>query len=329
MALLFIESFDTPHTTSKPGVTGTFATSNLYGYTNNGAYIGDLASSSNYVVYPTPGDDTVIFGCWVKVNTIGNGYAFQVRKGTGDYFNLRFTTLTNVNFYINDSAQSLAGGTIPSQDWFHLEVKAYLHASAGTLEMKINGSTTNTHTGLNTVQGRGDGLWDNIEVGADAAYWVDSMYIDDFYIMDGTGTINNNMIGSPTSIVVSRPNGTGNSSQLVGSDGDSNNNWKLVADSADVTYNAGQPGDKDTYQLSDINSAAAYGVYVTAGVQSLDMGEKSIRPVLRSSGTDYAGATGIAPRTGGAIGDVWSEDPAGGAWSQAKINALEAGVEVV
>lgn len=128
------------------------------------------------------------------------------------------------------------------------------------------------------------------------------------------------------------PTGTGNYSQLDGSDGDAVNNYALVDESgagSSADYVEGQAiGEKDSYLLADTTADRVKAVKVQAEALHLGATLVKARLGLRIAGVDYVGseiATGIAYAP---IESVFAESPTLAAWTPALINGAEVLVEV-
>jgi len=137
-------------------------------------------------------------------------------------------------------------------------------------------------------------------------------------------------------VFTSAPNGNGNSSDFVGSDADSTDNYLLVDDAGapddDSTYvESSTPGDKDTYAFGNLPASAAtvHAVGVKVIAKKIDVGAPDLIAVARSSTTEDdspslgVGTTYIA-RQG-----IFEEDPnTSAAWAPAAVDAAEFGIKV-
>lgn len=155
---------------------------------------------------------------------------------------------------------------------------------------------------------------------------------DDFYLCDLTGTTNNDFLGD-VHVDTILPNADGAHSQFTPSTGTSH--FALVDEATPNTtdYNDGlNVGDRDSYALANLPalvSQTVYAVQVNAAVMKDDIGAKSAATMIRS-GTTNADGTSVPLGTGQAyISQIFATNPSGGvAWTEASVNALEAGVVV-
>lgn len=164
-----------------------------------------------------------------KVTLLGGGYTIRKvlssdQTTVGAAFRVWFSDLptdnTNEIFQWRDNANSAQctvnvtstgaisvfrgdnGGTllattatpvITAGGWWHIEVKAFINDSAGTLEVRVNGvpkiDLDTIDTKATSVAGCGQVVWGDNSISSDR------FYLKDVVIWDGTGTTNNDFIG--------------------------------------------------------------------------------------------------------------------------------------
>ena len=120
--------------------------------------------------------------------------------------------------------------------------------------------------------------------------------IDDFYINDDTGSAPENTFFGEAFVVESAiPTGNGNSSQWVGSDGNSTDNYLLVDDTGndDTDYvKSGTLNDLDTYALGNLSNATGTVIgmnhYMVA--RKDDVATRTIASAIRTNSADYVGS---------------------------------------
>ena len=123
---------------------------------------------------------------------------------------------------------------------------------------------------------------------------VSTPTFDDIYFLNGAGTRNNDFLGD-TRIYTIFPNGNGNSSDLVGSDGNQVDNYQQVDETAPDTsdYNGSDnSGDHDSYEYENVtvgNGGTIAGIQVGSLMAKTDTGIRTARFVQRIGGTDYYG----------------------------------------
>lgn len=157
---------------------------------------------------------------------------------------------------------------------------------------------------------------------------------EDLYICDGSGSINNDFLGDMR-VDCYLPNGNGNSSQLVGSDSNSTDNYQLVDETSqngDSDYvQSSTVNNKDTYAVADMSHTPAniFGTQLNMIAKKDDSGTRSICSVCRSGGTDYDGDTQALGTTYVDYRQIRETDPAtSSAWTRSNLNSAEFGVKV-
>lgn len=219
--------------------------------------------------------------------------------------------------------------------WHYIELGARIHDSAGWVELRQDGVTRLRFDG-DTRNAGTDGLIDMVTFNQRTN--AGTYNIDDVYILNEQGTVNNSWLGD-TRCYPLYPNGNGTSSTpLSGSDGNSTDNYLLVDEAGtpvttDYVFSQ-TDGDQDTYTFQDlpVTLGTIRGVEVRMHAAKDETGTKQIRAITRRLGTDSFGPdhTLAAIPLYQTHHDVDELDPhAGpGAWTISTINDTEWGVEV-
>jgi hypothetical protein len=212
--------------------------------------------------------------------------------------------------------------------WRSLQFKVRIHDTLGEVIIKLDGVTAINFTGDTRNGGTStspDGVGIRSKYGQ--AKW------DDVVVYDTTGPYNNSWPGQ-VSIAGLRPIGNGALSALVGSDGNSTDNYALVdevpASSADYV-GSGVTGARDTY---DVTTLTKVGTIV--GVQSYvyaaksDAGTRFFKHIRRTSGGSVDGSSAQPLSTTYLLygGPIWETQADASAWTVAAVNSHEFGVEV-
>ena len=215
---------------------------------------------------------------------------------------------------------------------YYLEFKVTIANSPnGVAEAKIDGVTEISSSTLDT-QNTANATANQIRLGPGAGGGFD-YYLDDFYVCDGTGGVNDDFLGD-TRVQTIFPDANGNSSQLVGSDGNSTDNYLLVDETTPNTADyveSSTVGDKDTYNYGSLTptTGAVYGVQILPYAAKTDAGVRSIQAIARHSATEEdTGADMVLSTTVRYFMDVRDTKPGGGSWSISDVNAAEFGVKV-
>ena len=231
-----------------------------------------------------------------------------------------------------------ATGLIAANQWYLLQVYVKIADSGGRVVVKVDGVTQVDFTG--DTRNGATGVINSIVLGqqtygpGDGSSFPNTWF-DDFCINDTTGSAETSYPAGGA-VLYLKTNGNGNSSQLVGSDSDSTDNYLLVQDVPPntATYVESITHDnEDTYAVDDVPAPYVsvrlvqpimYAALAAAGTGNADM-------VLRSGGADYEDAAAQALGTDYAFyrGDVRYVDPADSSgWTPTKVNALQPGPKV-
>lgn len=224
---------------------------------------------------------------------------------------------------------SSAAGLVSIGTYTHFQIRVVFSATVGVVQVRINGSTTPAInlSGQNT-NGASANAVQLYAGGSGASHW------DDFVISDTSGSIANTWLGD-VRVDSYLPNGNGDLSQMVGSDGNSTDNYALVnaaAPSASSYVQSDVVGAEDLYQVANMahDPSSVLGVLVTAAALKDDAGTRAIRLHAKSGTTDARSAADINLGTGRArVHTLFETDPnTSAAWTKSAIDAAQFGVEV-
>lgn len=188
-----------------------------------------------------------------------------------------------------------AGTSGTGADYKMVELEVIFHASAGAVRLKVADVEVLHVTGLNTAPS-GAAQANRVRVHLSTT----SDYIDDFYVNDDSGTApENTFLGEAFVVESIIPTGNGNSSQWVGSDGNSTDNYLLVDDNGndDTDYvRSGTLNDLDTYAMSNLSNATGTIIRTVHlfVARKDDVATRTLASALRTNGTDYISATNKA-----------------------------------
>jgi hypothetical protein len=340
MALLFMEGFATNDVAQKWD-----AGSSIYTNGNSspaprvtGGYWAWIYNS--IFAKTIPASSKVIIGSGVQCNTAGQPSYYWTFYGDAGA-TAHITVHRNSSGFLEIRRGTTAGtllatGTtsIPINVWAYVEVSATISDTVGEVHVRLNGISTDevSYTG-DTKNGGTASTIDKVQFGT--ASGSNNIYFTDIYICDDTGSAPNNTFLGDVTVRTLAPNGNGNSSQLLGSDGNSTDNYLLVDEKpfSSVDYaGSGTTGQKDTYALDNLPASATsvYGVQVNANILKSDASASQSRIVIRSGGTDYGGTTRALSTSAITYTETYNQNPnTSASWTAANVNGLEAGMEVM
>lgn len=301
----------------------------------NSPYGLHLSGTYNFLkTPPLTTDRTLIAGCHIWLNAT-NKWMFVFMAQNTWAIGLEVTTSGGLKVYRNDGSSVQLGSTVAttkfrSGRWLWVEAKVYTDNSAGTVEVRIGGKTIFTFTGdtQSGVAGMPN-YTDSIGFGSGMA--TTGVRIDNFYVCDGTSSLNNDFLGQ---IRVQRfnPSADGDFSQWTPSGGGSH--YTLVDDDPsddDSTYlESSNSGDRELWQYTDAsNLGTIRGVNVLSAVRSTDARAVDVKTLAKSGGGSETENTVQTVLSDYAYADrLMQEQPGGGAWTQAALNGYQFGVRV-
>jgi hypothetical protein len=292
-------------------------------------------NSSNYVTKIIPvARQTIIVGRAFNITgTIATDRTLiALYDGSTLHTDVRFTT--NNKIIVTRNGTQLGSDFLTTANtWHYVELKVKIDDSTGTYEARLDGVSVISGTGADTRNG-GNATADRVRFGPSVTgnATIDER-MDDVYICDDQGSTNNSFLGD-VRIECLFPNNNGNSSQLVGSDSNSTDNYLLVDEStpnSDTDYvESSTVGDKDTYAMGNLTSTTGtvYGIQILPYAKKTDAGTRSIKSVTRLSATEEDSADKPLSTGYTYLPDIRETKPGGGAWTITDVNNAEIGVKV-
>lgn len=217
--------------------------------------------------------------------------------------------------------------------WYFVEFKVTLNTTTGSFELRVNGVSGLVQTGINT-SGQGQNSANDIELmAANTGGTAGICTIDDAYVLDGNSSPND-FLGDGVSEAI-LPTGAGNATQWTPLSGA---NWENVDDGSgpdnDASYvSTAGTGIKDTYAFGNLSfiTGNIVAVQVSFNARLLSAGTRTVRPIVRHSGTDYAGTNqNITSTSYAEKSQVYATNPGtGSAWTLSDVNGAEFGLEAV
>lgn len=306
--------------------------------------------SAQFVTPSLGNDDTWTIGFGVQVvthsaqlDTDNNGLYFE--DGADEQFHIAFFSTNGVGWRI----RLYRGTTLIDETgdfdfgvWHYIEVQVGINTTTGTYEVRRNGVQEISGTGANTAA--------NGNTGADvfAFRFVDNLssvlYLDDMYVVDSTGTKNNDFLGPRiVEAVEVSGNGAQNDWNNTNTGTPDANNYQQVDDVGSSSPDDTGPGgtidsdtntDIDLYAMTDLQEITGNIDFVFLGVQAAmsAAGSRTLRFKFRDPDTTVAnGDSFVVDST---VFDefiqVWDDNPASAAaWDVADIDGGQFGVEVV
>ena len=221
--------------------------------------------------------------------------------------------------------------------WNFIELHAKINSSTGIIEVRSNGATIATVSGVDT-QATANAWFDSGDFDVfptalvtGAFFWLDDLYYCDTTSGPGLSPYNTWLgnCGTKTLFPV------GNNSVQFSPQPNTNANWQNVAETAmdsDITYNYGATvGQEDllNFQALPAGTQSVLAVQVTGAYRKDDVGSRSVKQALKSGTTKVYGSTFPLPDSYAYFTDLYILDPDTSAnWTVAAVNAASAGYTV-
>lgn len=331
MALLMIEGFEAR--AFKAGWASGQTIATVAG--RFGGYALKSGGGGSYASYTCPASVTVISGLAYRCDnatTWGGNYAQIVtfKDPSGITHMDAFVNVTGrIELRRNGTVVATSSLALNPSVWYYVEIKVTIADAGGFMEVRVNGTSWITFTGDTRNAG-------TASVGMVMYTFSNDQYTDDVYLLDDTGSAPYNTYLGDVKVDTLSPNNNGNSSQLVGSDGNSTDNYQLVDELpaliADYTGSS-TIGEKDTYAFSNLATATGTALAVQTSVfgYKSDAGVANIKTVERLAGgteRDSVSMPMAASPGSWLTGGPQVTDPASAPWTITSINAAEFGVKV-
>lgn len=344
MALLHIDGFDhyvTADILKKFGATnnGTVGIVSTGGRRNGGYF--NIIVSKDYAAekfVPTFSGSTVIVGSawksdtgstnnsWFPITVVGSDGNIQVLLNVTTQMQIRAyrpnagVPWHNASGAMTNLLGTSAVGVLPFNSWAYVELKTYLHGSAGTVVVRVNGVTVLDLTGQNTTVS-------STSVSAIALCGMAAW--DDLYICDSSGSTNNDFLGD-CRVDAHYPTADGTTHTWTPST--STVHYSLIDETAPNTtdYNSTATLNAiDTFVTEDFKNTGGtiYGVQTNLCAIKEDAGVCTMAPVVRPASTDRVG-TGFSPSADSYLyfSNVYELNPeTSAAWAESEFNATEFG----
>lgn len=268
---------------------------------------------------------TFIVGVAYKPSPTSN-YFLKTLDGSTIQLQLYWDSSTGyVKVYRNTTLLGTSSFTIAANSWYYFELKATIHDSTGSYELRINGQTAVSDTGIDTSQ-TGNAYANKFGIYNTA----NDAYFDDFYICDNTGGFNDDFLGD-VRVEVIFPDGAGNSTQWTPI-GEASNYLCVDETSPDddttyVTSSGTSELDLYTYDNISVGVAEVYGIQILPHARKDDAGEVILDHYVRVNSTDYVVGSGSMSDSYTYYPVLLEESPdTSTQWTLDEINALEVGV---
>jgi hypothetical protein len=274
-------------------------------------------------------DSTLIFGGALKLPSIPVSTRFDLFfffSSVTEGMQVRIETDGTLSVYNGNTLLSTSLQQMTVDTWHYLEFKVVTHDSAGSYELRVDGSTWTSGTGVDTQPAA---LAYHTAVRLTTPFAVQASW-DDIYILDGTGSMND-FLGN-RAVMAIRPDGAGDDSDWTPSAGSNYQNVDEVELDEDTTHNETSTStDQDLFTYDDVSGVSSIdGVMVNTETR-VTTGSMELQVVCKSgTTTDIESAGTITSQTYISKQRILEEDPdASAVWTPTTLNAAQFGVKAI
>ncbi len=302
---------------------------------------GAIRMGSNLVSVPFYGFAKVALGG--DYSTLFAGFAFSCTPGAEGYYpflSFRYGVNIQTCLYVastcaievyDTTAGSLLGSSavsVVTTGYQYWEVKVYCHASAGTVEIYIDGVQVLNLSGLDTQTYGSGGIthaqWFNVAAAGSA-------YIDDLVIYDDQGATFNDFVGD-LAVIGHLPEADGADTDWTSTEGTQYGAVDNVGSGYGTNHiESSVDGHQDCFTVTSSGSyPSILGVEVSAHGYNSGGGTAKVTPYTRIGGVVYYGdELTMSAGSTDKRSYVWEANPATGTlWAKAAVTAAEFGFEV-
>jgi hypothetical protein len=299
-----------------------------------------LRTTSPALCFSTPAftpTATVIVGCAIKVDSISSPTDL-LRFYDGDaLYHVGVQIVNSGVIRLNRNGTTMPGesapNTVAAGQWYYLEIKVTVGDTDGSYEVRVNGVTVASASGIDTRNG-GTGLIERVQFRGWQASTVSVFATyDDMYVLNSLGTDNNSFLGSQlVESVFPNTNVQNGWIPSVGSNNAACVDENPSNDDTDFVYSA-VSGSKDLYGVGSCThiNGNIKGVQLNVDARVTDSTPQGLRPLVKAGGVETPGGSTTVTSTGYKVFPIVAEhNPSTGAlWTPAEIAAMQIGIEHV
>ena len=245
--------------------------------------------------------------------------------------NLRPTVTGELAIYLGSTLLKTTSGLgLTINNWYWIELKVLCAASVGTYEVRVGGLNVLSDTGVTTKAGTHN--YHN-SVMFYNYYSGPVMDFDDIYILDGSGSVNNDFLGNMKVVAIVPNADVSGAKEFTPSS--AVDHYTLVDENPitdDTDYvEDGTTGHRDLWEYGSVSSLGAIaGLQINTMVRETDATSFDLKMPVQSNGVDSDG-------TGQTVGSanyktlrriVETDPDTGVVWTMDGINAARFGVKV-
>ena len=247
-------------------------------------------------------------------------------SGGTELGSIRFNASNKIDLYNSTSNLAASGVRALSIDtWYLIEVRIKVDDATGVIEVKVDGAADATFRG-DTKPGA--------QTTIDAVIFTDAMGGSNNYFYFDDIAIDGAAYPGDGRVIRLGPNGNGDVTQMLGSDGNQTDNYLLVDEvphNSDADYVYETVVDKyDLYALADTGLSNVAITRVWAEARAQGAAGDNLAMVLKINGTEYQSADIALPTSYGRVieAERTTNPDTAASWTTGDLDALQAGPKV-
>lgn len=269
-----------------------------------------------------------IIGIRFKYTNSGGFPGVLINTKDSGTLHLNLVINASDQLYVRRGGTTLATGTtvLSSDTWYYIEFKGTTHDTTGSYEVRIDGVTELSATGVDTRNGGSNNSINEVQIIGDNA---STYQFDDWYIADTTGSLNNDFLG-PGRVFRVIPNAAGTQSDWTP---DTGTNYQRVDEDVsddDTSYvETSTNNDEDFYDFSTLTADEIKGAQLNISAKRTDTGAYDVNLPILSGATQNDGSANSLSASYDHYFRITETDPnTSAAWSVSNWNSAEFGIKV-
>lgn len=335
MALIFSDGFDaygTSGTSSGMISKGWCLERDIYAGRTDGYSMCPTASQHTYCTIGN-NDATKTMGFALQLTNSSAWDHFYLYLGDGPnspHIKVFLNSSQKLDFYLGSTLKQSGTTTLSLNTWYYIEIKSTIDNSNGSYELKIDGITEYSDSGIDTKY-LGDANWNRLDFYVSSGPASGDILVDDLYVTDSSGSVNTGFLGD-THIETLFPNSDAGTNQWTTSTG--TDHYALVDDNPmdDSSYlEDDTSGNRELFDMDSLTGSGSIVATVSNVTYAVTDAEViNIKPVIKSGTTTTTGSSSVIASTDWSKQvEIYEEDPdTTSAWTKTAVNAAQFGFEV-
>lgn len=269
------------------------------------------------------------FYCPALPGVAGSTFLFNFQdNNAGSQVQIRLDTSGTISAWQGVFAGALlgmsSGPVVPAKAYTHVEAAVFCATSGGSVEVRVNGVTVISATGVNTNP---TGYGSLAQVAGQTTFSDSGFQLDDLFAWNGDGVLNNDFLGDKKVYTVV-PNADTAQADWTPSSGSAG--WAMISNIPPVDASnyiqAENAGELSVFGLGNLPGTVVSiaGVVIATRMWKTDAGSSHVTPGMLSESANADGDNHSITSAPTYWHDVFEVDPATGAlWTVAGFNAAD------